>query len=92
MTFAEIRALDLIRDRIVRTQAAPTLDELAAALGWKSKSTAHFVVTSLVEQGVLVRQRGAHRGLALADAPKLMLVPTPDLQAELTRCEQGAGQ
>ncbi len=89
MTLAEIRALDFIRDRLVRTQAAPTLGELSAALGWKSKSTAHFVVTSLVRQGVLVRQHGAHRGLALADAPKLMLVSTPDLQAELARRGQG---
>ena len=89
MTLAEIRALDFIRDRIVRTQAAPTLNEVSAALGWKSKSTAHSVVTSLVRQGILVRQHGAHRGLALADAPKLMLVPTPDLQAELARRGQG---
>lgn len=90
MTLAEIRALDFIRDRIVRTQAAPTLGELSAALGWKSKSTAHFVVTSLVRQGVLVRQHGAHRGLALADAPLLTVVPTADLQAELARRAQGA--
>lgn len=89
MTLAEIRALDFIRDRIVTTQVAPTLEELCAAMGWKAKSTAHRVVTSLVWQGMVVRKYGSKRALALADAPKLAIVPTADLQAELARRGQG---
>lgn len=90
MTLAEIRALDFIRDRIVATQVAPTLEELCAAMGWKAKSTAHRVVTSLVWQGMLVRKPASKRALALADAPKLAIVPTADLLAELARRGQGA--
>lgn len=90
MTLAEIRALDFIRDRIVATQVTPTLEELCAAMGWKAKSTAHRVVTSLVWQGMLVRKRASKRALALADAPKLAVVPTGDLRAELARRGQGA--
>lgn len=92
MTLAEIRALDFIRDRIVTTQVPPTLEELCAAMGWKAKSTAHRVVTSLVWQGMVVRKYGSKRALALADAPKLAIVPTADLQAELARRGQGEGQ
>ncbi|HEV7340837.1 MAG TPA: helix-turn-helix domain-containing protein [Sphingopyxis sp.] len=92
MTLAEIRALDFIRARIVATQTAPTLSELCAGMGWASRSTAHRVVTSLVRQGALTRKPGSLRGLALADAPLLTVVPTADLRAELARRGQGAVQ
>lgn len=85
MTLAEIRALDFIRDRIATSQASPTLEEISAVMGWKARSGAHALVTSLVRQGLLVRKPASKRGLELADAPKLAMVSTADLHAELVR-------
>lgn len=85
MTRFEQQGLDFIRDRIVATGIAPTLDEISAELGWSAKSSAHRVVDSLIRQGLLVREPHKARNLQLADVPPLGAVPTQALQSELAR-------
>lgn len=90
LTPREVRALDFIRDRIARQGAAPTLAEIAALLGQRSRSGAHNVVEALVDRGLLIKTPGRLRGLALADTPLLSSVPTAALRAELARRERTA--
>jgi hypothetical protein len=91
LTPLQIRALDFIRDRITAAGSAPTLDTIAAHMGWAAKSSAHRIVESLVRKGMLVKTAWGHHGLALADGPQLSSVPTAALRAELAR-RAGAGE
>lgn len=85
LTPNELRALDFIRDRISAQGTAPTLEEIADALGMYSRSNAHRIVESLVRHGLLIKAPGRLRGLALAAGPRLFNVPTDALRAELAR-------
>lgn len=89
MTPVELTALDIIRDSIVATGCAPTLDELARRLGWSSRSNAHRIVDALVRQGMLDREPNKARNLTLPSGPALGSVPTEALAAELERRGQG---
>lgn len=89
LTPLELRALDFIRKRIAETGSAPTYQEISTELGWKAKSGAHRIVDALIRQGVLIRRPNTLRGLALADGPRLSIVPTAALRAELARRGQG---
>lgn len=85
LTPLELRALDFIRDRFSATGLAPTLEEIAAALGLHARSSAHRIVESLVRHGLLIKTAARVRGLALADGPRLFTVPTAALRAEMSR-------
>ncbi len=85
MTPLEIRTLDFVRERIASTACAPTLEEIAAALGFASKSSARRLVDGLVRQGLLIRDPHRARNLSLPAAPLLTVVATADLEAELRR-------
>lgn len=63
---------------------APTLDEMGAGVGIKSKSGVHAIVGSLVRQGLLRRTDERHRGLAVvAQAVDLASVPDGTLLQEV---------
>lgn len=85
LTRHELTALDFIRDSITTTGTAPTLVQVAAALGLQSRSNAHRIVESLVRNGLLIKTACRLRGLALPDGPLLSSVPTAALRAELAR-------
>lgn len=85
LTQHELRALDFIRDMITIRGTAPTLVEIAAALGLQSRSNAHRIVENLVRVGLLIKTACRLRGLALPDGPLLSSVPTAALRAELAR-------
>ncbi len=65
---AEKRILDIIRDHVAEHGYAPTLREIAEQAGYRARSQVHGYVSSLIEQGHLVREPRARRGLRLADA------------------------
>lgn len=88
LTPHEVRALDFIRNRILATGAAPTLEELCGGMGWAARSTAHRVVDGLVRHGMLIKTPARLRGLALPDGPLLSTVPTAALRAELARRQE----
>lgn len=88
LTQHELRALDFIRDMITIRGTAPTLIEVAGALGLQSRSNAHRIVESLVRTGLLIKSPSRLRGLALPDRPLLSSVPTAALRAELARRQE----
>lgn len=66
-TAQQSRALAFIRDFLVAHGHAPTLEEIGAALGVRSKGAVHRLVQALVEKGLLSREGSGWRGLRLAD-------------------------
>lgn len=91
MTPDEKKLLEFITERIAATAMSPTYEEMAAAVGCKTKSGIARRIDSLIRQGHLVRRARAYRGLAL-NTSSLATVPTAALQAELARREQGHAQ
>lgn len=51
MTPKQRQALDFITEFVVCHHYSPSLEEIAAALGWSAKSGAHRIVTELERQG-----------------------------------------
>lgn len=84
MTPETRRLLDYIRDYIATNGIAPSYFEMEAAVGG-GRGGVFRMVTSLVEEGLLVRRRWKNRGLALPDVPPLVGVPDAFLQGELDR-------
>ena len=85
MTPLELKVLDYVRERVA-SGVPPTLEQIGVqAMGGAVKSNAYRVVSSLVSQGKLSRQRGKTRGIALADQPDLTAASTEQLKAELAR-------
>lgn len=67
MTPEERRMVDTIKSLTVR-DVAPTLQEVADAMGLRSKGTVHRKVHNLVAEGILRMEKGA-RGVRLAEPP-----------------------
>ena len=65
MTKAQAQTLSFIRRFVARNGFSPSLDEIKDALGVKSKSHVHRIVTELVERGYLCREKGFARSLVL---------------------------
>lgn len=57
-TKTELRTLDAIKRYSLQHGYAPTLEELGAMIGVKSKGTVHRYVSSLTAQGLLERSKG----------------------------------
>lgn len=84
MTPKEIQALDYIRGCITRGGFSPTLDGVAQHVG-ASKTTAHGLVSALVDAGYLTRTPGKKRGLELVGVTDLRATDSEALRAELAR-------
>ena len=67
LTQLEQRILDFIRQHIGEHEHSPTLTEIGAALGIKSKGTVHRYVHALIEKGELEQVQRGWRGIRLAD-------------------------
>lgn len=59
--------LDFIRETIEEKGVAPTIREIENALGYRSPSSAQYVVNQLVEKGYLVRDEKMKRTIRLAN-------------------------
>lgn len=84
MTEIQLRAFDFIRDRIERTGIPPNYDEIAEAIGTRSRGGAHSLVAILVREGLLEKTGAGSRNLKLPGTP-LVAARTEGLIAELTR-------
>jgi SOS-response transcriptional repressor LexA len=85
MTPSQKTALSFIAAQLEATGICPTLDDIANAMGVKSKSNAARVIDALVRDGYLKRGAyGTRRNLRLADI-NLRDVTTSALMAELER-------
>ncbi|MER5914757.1 hypothetical protein ABT124_30890 [Streptomyces sp. NPDC001982] len=60
------RILRHIREQIIERGEAPTLQEIGAAMGLRSRSTVHYHLVELETKGAIVRDPGRSRGIRLA--------------------------
>ena len=67
LTATQHKTLDFIRQYLARQSYAPSLEEIAAGIGIRSKGTAHRHVRALAEAGALRLIPGRKRGIELAD-------------------------
>jgi repressor LexA len=68
LTATQHKTLDFIRQYLTRRGYAPSLEEIAAGIGIRSKGTAHRHVQALAEAGYLRLIPGRKRGIELTDA------------------------
>ena len=59
--------LEFLSQYIARHNSAPTLREIAGAIGVSSMATVHEHLTALEEKGLIRRRKGSTRGLELVD-------------------------
>ena len=85
MTPVQVKVFTFIQERIESTRVCPTLEEIAAVMGVKSKSNVCRVIDRLVRDGYIVRGAAkSARNLRLAN-DNLCRVSTSALMAELER-------
>jgi repressor LexA len=70
LTSQQRRVFEFVRDQLVAGGSAPTLREVAAAFGWRSKRAAECHIEALIRKGQLVSERGKARSLRLADSAR----------------------
>ena len=70
LTRRQQEILDFLRDNARHFEHPPTLDELCAMLGLRSRGSLHKHVQALIQAGFLELMSGQHRGIRLiADEP-----------------------
>lgn len=68
MTLKQARLLAFIRDYIAQhSGAAPSQEEMRAALGFKSKASIHRLLAALEEQGAIERQTYSARAIIVLE-------------------------
>lgn len=77
LTATQHKVLDFIRHYLTAYAYAPSLDEIAAGIGIRSKGTAHRHVQALAEAGHLRLIPGRKRGIELVDEPREQLLKLP---------------
>lgn len=84
MTEPQARVLRCIQDFTAVHGHSPTFAQIAAELGFKSKSSVHRAVVALTDQGLLQRHPGARGGVDLV-TPRVAEATDEELAAELRR-------
>ena len=79
LTRAQHKTLSFIRHFIARHDCAPTLSEIAAGLGLRSKGSLHKHVQALAEAGYLKVHSGRQRGIELTRFAEQQLHSLPFL-------------
>ena len=74
MTKRQKDAFEFIERYINERGIAPTIDEIAAAIGLRSKSGVSRIVSGLVERGALIRFPNRARGIAVAEQRDIISV------------------
>jgi repressor LexA len=87
LTRKQRELLLLIRDRLAADGIPPSFDEMKAALGLKSKSGIHRLITGLEERGFIKRLPHRARALEILRLPEGSEAKTP----KLGRKEKGIG-
>src|SRR5262245_31344963 len=70
LTTRQRRVFEFVCDTLAAGGSAPTLREVAAAFGWRSKRAAECHIEALIRKGRLVAEPGKARSLRLADAAR----------------------
>ncbi|NUQ95201.1 MAG: hypothetical protein HOY79_01115 [Streptomyces sp.] len=66
LTDAQERILRCIRQAILDHGEAPTVAEIGAAVGMRSRSSVHYQLVELEAKQAIVREPGRSRGIRLA--------------------------
>lgn len=85
LTRKQRELLDYIGTFIATEGYGPSFEEMKEAMGLKSKSGIHRLVSGLVERGFIESPRNKARAITIHNP--LASVPTRDLQAEIERRE-----
>lgn len=89
LTEKQQSTLDFIRAYIREHGLAPTIQEIATGMGWKSPNAAQSHVNALVRKGMLKIKRGANRGMSSRPPPPIMTAWRWKQRHELCRpCER----
>jgi repressor LexA len=94
LTGRESDVFNVVARHLARHGRAPTLAEIAAELGQKSRGTVHRYVASLLKKGYLAREGRGWRALRTGEtrAPSLSLVPVQGRLVDGRALEPIAGQ
>lgn len=65
LTRRQQQILDVLRERAGQFEHPPTLDELCAMLGLRSRGSLHKHVQALIQAGFVAPMAGQHRGICL---------------------------
>jgi SOS-response transcriptional repressor LexA len=65
LTATQERILRVIREAIVERGEAPSLVEIGAAVGLRSRSSVHYQLCELEAKAAIVREPGRRRGIRL---------------------------
>ena len=80
LTETQQATLDFIRAFIRENGMAPTTQEIASGMGWRSPNNAHEKLVALQKKGYLTMKPGTNRGLVLTGSNSLDI---PDVQDEV---------
>ncbi|HAB17991.1 MAG TPA: transcriptional repressor LexA [Verrucomicrobiota bacterium] len=79
LTTIQQRVFDFVRDKAINGDPAPTVREIAAEFGWRSKRAAAFHLEALIRKGWLSSERGKVRSLRLIHPPTRMRHPVVEI-------------
>lgn len=65
LTSIQERILRIIREAITEHGEAPSLDEIGAAVGLRSRASVHYQLRELEAKAAIVREPGRPRGIRL---------------------------
>jgi repressor LexA len=65
LTSIQERILRVIREAITEHGEAPSLDEIGAAVGMRSRASVHYQLGELEAKAAIVREPGRPRGIRL---------------------------
>ncbi|MGW1988281.1 LexA family protein [Streptomyces collinus] len=66
LTDTQERVLRCIREHIAAYGEAPTVQEIGAAVGMRSRASVHYQLVELEAKGAIAREPGRLRGIRLA--------------------------
>lgn len=70
LTATQLRVLDFLIEELSQTGVAPSFVEIAADVGFKSKSHVHRVLTELEERGFIRRLHARRRAIEVIKYPQ----------------------
>lgn len=79
MTFRQHQLYRFLQAQIAATGVCPSFKEIQTSLGLASKSGVHRLLTSLEEQGYIIRRPGRARAIEVLDEKIAPLRPLPHI-------------
>ncbi|MEO1223339.1 MAG: hypothetical protein AAFX92_03855 [Pseudomonadota bacterium] len=91
LTPRQAQLLAFIKSEIARRDVAPTIAEMEAHLGVRSKSTILEKLNALERCGAIVRERGKSRAIQVIDKPSLgVMVKRGELRRVIAALDEAA--